>query len=55
MKGQIIGSSTNKKYKQIFDSDILDNKIWKYMSLGSFKNHTYCSIAENGSVVIYQN
>ena len=27
MKGQIIGSSTNKKYKQIFDSDILDSKI----------------------------
>ena len=27
MKGQIIGSSTNKKYKQIFDSVILDSKI----------------------------
>lgn len=25
MKGQNIGSSTNKKYKQIFDSDILDS------------------------------
>ena len=55
MKGQNIGSSTKKNFKQIFDSDLLDNKKQKYMSLGSFKSHTYCSIAKNGSVVVYQN
>ena len=55
MKGQNIGSSTKKIHKQIFDSNILDNKKQKYMSLGSFKSHTYCSIAKNGSVVVYQN
>ena len=47
MKGQNIGSSTKKIYKQIFDSDILDIKKQKYMSLGSFKSPTYCSIAKN--------
>ena len=55
MKGQNIGSSTKKIYKQTFDSDILDSNNWKYMYLGSFKSHTYCSIAKNGSVVVYQN
>ena len=44
-----------KKYKQIFDFDKLDSNKLKYMSLGSFKSHTYCSIAKNGSVVVYQN
>ena len=55
MKSQNIGSLTKTKYKQIFDSDKLDSNKWKYMSLGSFKSHTYCSIAKNGSVVVYQN
>ena len=55
MKGQNIGSSTKKIYKQIFDSDILDIKKQKYMSLGSFKSHAYCSIAKNDSVVVHQN
>ena len=54
-KGQNIGSSTKNIYKEIFDSDILNIKKQKYMSLGSFKSHTYCSIAKNGSVVVYQN
>ena len=56
MKGHNIGSSTKKNYKQMFNSDILDSNKWKYMSLGSFKSHIYCSIAKNGSVVVvYQN
>ena len=55
MKCQNIGSSTQKNYKQIFDYDILDSNKWKYMSLGSFKSHTYCSVAKNGSEVVYQN
>ena len=55
MKGQNIGSSTRTIYKNIFDSDILDIKKQKYMSSGSFKSHTYCSIAKNGSIVVYQN
>ena len=55
MKRQNIGSSIKKIYKQIFDSDILDIKKQKYMSLQSSKNHIYCSIAKNGSVVVYQN
>ena len=55
MKGQNIGSLTKTIYKQILDSDILDNKKQNYMSLRSFKSHTYCSTAKNGSVVVYQN
>ena len=51
MKGQNIGSWTEKNYKQIFDSDTMDSNKRKYMSLWSFKSHTYCSIAKNG----YQN
>ena len=31
MKGQNIGSSTKKKYKQIFDSGKLDSNKWKYV------------------------
>ena len=55
MKGQIIGASTKKLYKQIFDFDILDSMKRKYMAFGSFKSHAYCSIAKNGSVGVHQN
>ena len=41
--------------KYLFDSDILDSNKRKYMSSCSFKSHTYCFIAKNGSVVVYQN
>ena len=44
-----------KNYKEIFDFDIMDSNKRKYMSLGSFESHTYCSIAKNGSVAVYQN
>ena len=47
MKGQNIGSSTKKSYKQIFCSDIMDSNKWKYRSLRSFKSYTHCSIAKN--------
>ena len=52
MKGQNIGSSTKKIYKQMFDTHILDTNKWKYMSLGSFKSHIYCFIAKNGSALL---
>ena len=55
MKSQNIGSSTKKEYEQIFDSGKLDSNKWKYMSLGLFKSHAYCSIAKNGREVVYQN
>ena len=55
VKGQNIGASTKKFYKQIFDFDILDSMKLKYMSFGSFKSHAFCSIAKNGSVGVHQN
>ena len=41
-KVKISAHRQKKKYKPIFDSDILVSNKWKYTFLGSFKRHTYC-------------
>ena len=56
MKGQNIGSSTKKNpNKYLITTYWIVKNENIYMSLGSFKSHTYCSIAKNGSVGVYQN